>query len=384
MDQRNLKAPVLYVWSRPDWTPQHMAVAAKQGHASTVQNHVKQLPYKWSKDLDFNSDMGISDDFPVQNDQVEASQEERTMVAGKQKEASQPKYNNTIYEDGGGYNDHKNSMEGTHKNRRREDHRRHEMVPFNGKDSISFGKGGPCSNQEFGTGCESMQVGTPNEDFRNAVWECSSDNNDLLTSGIHTWSTPSHGTHMKDSFLRNVNDKDVIGTDKQELVKIDHSDTGSVEMYGHGNVRKLMQLYGQEDPRHSSEIAKDVNDKNISAFDWKASSDDWEQAEGIGWPGIESIEKYRFQDTWQRRQEYSYDLSEMVWGPTSHGLPGAAVDSSRQSTSVMQQHAPHLNEMNYPRPSMPQFSPMDRSSMFTCVMAKDGCHGNAERTLPHP
>lgn len=37
MEQWNMKPPVLYLWSRPDWTAKHRAVAMKHGHASDEQ-----------------------------------------------------------------------------------------------------------------------------------------------------------------------------------------------------------------------------------------------------------------------------------------------------------------------------------------------------------
>ncbi|XP_020252889.1 protein ENHANCED DOWNY MILDEW 2-like isoform X1 [Asparagus officinalis] len=38
MDQWNFKAPPLYLWSRPDWTAKHKAIASKQGHTSHFQS----------------------------------------------------------------------------------------------------------------------------------------------------------------------------------------------------------------------------------------------------------------------------------------------------------------------------------------------------------
>lgn len=37
LEQWNLIAPPLYLWSRPDWTPKHKAIALKQGHISQVR-----------------------------------------------------------------------------------------------------------------------------------------------------------------------------------------------------------------------------------------------------------------------------------------------------------------------------------------------------------
>ncbi|MQM02791.1 hypothetical protein Taro_035562, partial [Colocasia esculenta] len=37
IEQWNVKTPLLYLWSRPDWTAKHMAIALKQGHISNAK-----------------------------------------------------------------------------------------------------------------------------------------------------------------------------------------------------------------------------------------------------------------------------------------------------------------------------------------------------------
>lgn len=46
MEQWNVRAPLLYLWSRPDWSSEHKEIAKKQGHVSKLQEDMPKNHYE--------------------------------------------------------------------------------------------------------------------------------------------------------------------------------------------------------------------------------------------------------------------------------------------------------------------------------------------------
>lgn len=123
MDQWNLKPPVLYLWSHPDWTPHHMAIAVEQGHTCKVQEELfinqveKQFSDQWWEDHDFDDDMDISDDdLGVKNYQAKRYAETRTVVTEQHTGTSLPNYNTCHHVEG--YDDHGDTKKTKHNGKR--------------------------------------------------------------------------------------------------------------------------------------------------------------------------------------------------------------------------------------------------------------------------
>ncbi|KAL6010273.1 hypothetical protein ACLOJK_000704 [Asimina triloba] len=81
MDQWNLKPPMIYLWSRSDWTERHQAIAIKQDHiskereAQAVEANHKETPDEQEEDQDLYHNLSkIINDFPILNDQEEEVQ----------------------------------------------------------------------------------------------------------------------------------------------------------------------------------------------------------------------------------------------------------------------------------------------------------------------
>lgn len=181
LDQWNLKPPVLWLWSRPDWSPRHMAVAVKQGHTCKVQeepfiNQVEtQFPDQWWKDHDFDDDMDISDvDLYAKNDQVKRYvgtrryAETRTTVTERQIGTPTPKhYTSHHEEDGdGGRNGYGNMKKRDQENPGRE----YKVKQARTRDQhhISWPHAGVTVNAEMlslsgGTTTRSLREGGPSE-----------------------------------------------------------------------------------------------------------------------------------------------------------------------------------------------------------------------------
>ncbi|KAL5731754.1 hypothetical protein ACHQM5_004454 [Ranunculus cassubicifolius] len=56
MEQWNATPPPLYLWSRPDWTPEHKTIAIEHGHVPRD----KRIDSKFSEDMDTDVDMDLS------------------------------------------------------------------------------------------------------------------------------------------------------------------------------------------------------------------------------------------------------------------------------------------------------------------------------------
>eukprot|EP00268_Persea_americana_P045344 TRINITY_DN461_c1_g1_i2.p1 TRINITY_DN461_c1_g1~~TRINITY_DN461_c1_g1_i2.p1 ORF type:complete len:487 (-),score=88.24 TRINITY_DN461_c1_g1_i2:364-1824(-) len=175
LDQWNLKPPVLWLWSRPDWTPRHMAVAVKQGHTCKVQeepfiNQVEtQFSDQWWKDHDFDDDMDISDDdLYAKNDQVKRYAETRTMVTEQQMGTTTPKHYTCHHEEDGdgGRNGYGNMKKRDHENPGRE--YKVKQARTTDQHHISWPHTGVMLNAEMlslsgGTTTRSLREGGPSE-----------------------------------------------------------------------------------------------------------------------------------------------------------------------------------------------------------------------------
>ncbi|KAF3453372.1 hypothetical protein FNV43_RR03812 [Rhamnella rubrinervis] len=79
MEQWNLMTPLLYLWSHPDWSAEHKAIAEKYGHVFRQQEPFENLPRQsiipdhpmGNHDDYVDNDMLITDDLPVQTDHLE-------------------------------------------------------------------------------------------------------------------------------------------------------------------------------------------------------------------------------------------------------------------------------------------------------------------------
>ncbi|XXG44793.1 hypothetical protein AAC387_Pa02g0051 [Persea americana] len=102
LEQWNLKPPLLYLWSRSDWTAKHKAIATRQGHMSqrpeespVKENDEEAKVEDQEDDHDFYGDIAkMLNDLPVLNDQAEALEVKRTVSPGEQMEESLSKDDN--------------------------------------------------------------------------------------------------------------------------------------------------------------------------------------------------------------------------------------------------------------------------------------------------
>ncbi|XP_058070757.1 protein ENHANCED DOWNY MILDEW 2-like isoform X2 [Magnolia sinica] len=128
MDQWNLKPPLLYLWSRPDWTERNKAIGIKQGHiskeqeakqghiskeqeakqghiskeqeAASIEESHKETPAleQAAEDHDFYGGLSkIINDMPILNDQAEVVPEQAGVVSFEEdmeiSPSRSPKYN---------------------------------------------------------------------------------------------------------------------------------------------------------------------------------------------------------------------------------------------------------------------------------------------------
>ncbi|XP_048328713.2 protein ENHANCED DOWNY MILDEW 2 isoform X3 [Ziziphus jujuba] len=79
MEQWNTRPPVLYLWSRPDWTAEHKAIAEKYGHIFRQEEPLECIPSNsiipespmGNHDDSIDESMLITDDLAVQTDNIE-------------------------------------------------------------------------------------------------------------------------------------------------------------------------------------------------------------------------------------------------------------------------------------------------------------------------
>ena len=78
MEQWNVRVPVLYLWSHPDWTAKHKAIAEEQGHLSiqheglkTESIHSETSPADHTMDGSFDDNIKPSDDLLKPTDELE-------------------------------------------------------------------------------------------------------------------------------------------------------------------------------------------------------------------------------------------------------------------------------------------------------------------------
>ncbi|THG07864.1 hypothetical protein TEA_007762 [Camellia sinensis var. sinensis] len=94
LEDWNVSTPPLYLWSHPDWTAKHKAIAQRQGHLAREQKqshlevHDKPLvPDHPMKDHEPNGQTSVAlDDHPVQNEVHEQLQERQASVSESHKE----------------------------------------------------------------------------------------------------------------------------------------------------------------------------------------------------------------------------------------------------------------------------------------------------------
>lgn len=79
MEQWNTRPPVLYLWSHPDWSAEHKAIAEKYGHIFRQEEPTEHIPSNTiipecptgNHDDYVDNSMLISDDLPLQTDNIE-------------------------------------------------------------------------------------------------------------------------------------------------------------------------------------------------------------------------------------------------------------------------------------------------------------------------
>ncbi|KAK8970635.1 hypothetical protein KSP40_PGU006774 [Platanthera guangdongensis] len=95
IEQWNVRPPVLYLWSRPDWTPKHMGIASSQGHKSKMPSSLpdKNTEEKY-KERDANQGEKESMSLKEATSAVEAHvQVDRREESSGQKETRREKKN---------------------------------------------------------------------------------------------------------------------------------------------------------------------------------------------------------------------------------------------------------------------------------------------------
>ncbi|XP_058080241.1 protein ENHANCED DOWNY MILDEW 2-like isoform X2 [Magnolia sinica] len=362
VDQWNIKAPPLYLWSRPDWTARHRGIAIKRGHISKdwtarhgstaiKQGHISKdrtarhgstaikqgRMYEPQEELEedhgFNMDISeLLNNLPEWNDRAEASEETRIAVPKEKTEewkgGSLPKCDGGRLEQGrcedkgkrgAAYENHAHGKKRVHEDgnsrgqkckhaRRMTEKFPVTISPFNGTDAAMLleqgwlGRGG-------------RPVSIPDKDSRDVGTRYSSNREDPFASGTHKVLASGGSSSLGHGY--GIQDKEHFPSHFGER----NVETSSCDGYIGG--RELVEKFGRPDA--------DRLRQQVQLYGWQGP-DDLSQVgrQPLGqYPGLGSLGS--------------------VPCP-AFGLASPVIRPSRPNLSVSQRYvAPLLEETNHPR-----------------------------------
>lgn len=326
MEQWNLKPPGLYLWSRPDWTMKHKAIARKHGHASAGQQ-----------------------EHPAEEESRVEKQAE-AIVANEYKEGSEKK-DATIVDMEIRREDDKSSRQ-SNKRKSIENKKKKSRKKRKTKKGAEVSEG-----QELGGFMEMSRSSPPkNRDTRNH-------SDDYLTS--EPIRTPlERGNHHSSNFVPGVEfgtfagsgpstafhneDFDEIATRYMIPSNRDISYNGNPNNWSNGGTSS--REFGI---RNSEERFSGLRDNSINSFGGSPYAGDG-NAYGRPLEADLRIEQRSFgiqgQDDFTEWNRFSLGGSDL--GLSHAGFPSSSYGLSGQNAgiSTMQRYAPRLDETNYVRP----------------------------------
>eukprot|EP00262_Sarcandra_glabra_P020450 TRINITY_DN813_c0_g1_i3.p1 TRINITY_DN813_c0_g1~~TRINITY_DN813_c0_g1_i3.p1 ORF type:complete len:1283 (+),score=283.05 TRINITY_DN813_c0_g1_i3:209-4057(+) len=401
MEQWNLKPPVLYLWSRPDWTTVNMAIAKKQGHLSkeekdSVVEEIHNETQVLGQQMEAENRGSYADvskklnDIPQNNEAAQVSEEAGVVPSEEPKENSSHKYdaqidqnrredknNHDDYENHGRNRRKRNRENSKEKQNKGKQSRSKSEIPSQGDemfdkekshsnktDNRSFLEGlvpsekhetSPSerngsedftrqfqpdilgSGSDFGTVYGRTQTTIPDEDLDDIVRRYGQNKEDPFVIGTQRWSVPTSSVGQDYRFRG--------GLDERFPTYI--NDNPPENLGRKSYVDELVEKFG----RPGSDVRPQIQ------MYGRPGSDNWSQRTGSG--------------SFLSGQDNT-GLSNIASLSSPYARSGVTSDSSydRVTSSAMQKYAPRLDEMNYARPapfSTPETPLLGRSGILSAA-----------------
>lgn len=401
MEQWNLKPPLLYLWSRSDWTEKHKAIAIRQGHISkqpeespVKENHEETGVKGQEEDQDIYGDIAkMLNDLPVLNDQVEAPEVTSTFFHEDMEispSISPSKRDNQTdqsrHKDEDSRTDQSRHDKDDDRSRRESDDGREDQESHRHRNNKRFAESfvERKTEQEY----KRKQSRSKDEGWKDKHGRSRTPVGEFYDKGTpRSVSSPSNRNDSR-SFLEDHPSEALVtslGRERSEdgFLRFQHDCSGSATEFGTG--------YGVTRMSIPDEELNDIERRYRNPY-----TDVHSRIETFGRQYVDPLEKYGHSsaDIFSRQaplygRQGPNDVPYRSWLPSgqdsglgqtgslsnSFGLSTFAPDPSRLGSSVTQRYAPRLDEMNYTRSS--PFTPTDQvppSSIYNSSGSRAGLY----------